>query len=541
VKYIATKAFVLLVASAFGLEACASSGSGTKTGAAAGQEDAGSPTAAVDSGAPSTTPDSGSLPAPDSAAASQDATVPDASAPPSDALAPSDATPAPVDAGPSSDGLVPLTATAPAIPCTDTIDNVYITPQGLPAMTPALRGSIVRCAVDVSYTVSEVESQITAKGITTPAVSGAQYYRIAYRTMRGNGAAGVSTARVYLPTAPLPLPLPVIDVGHPTDGLASSCAPSMDLTSNQDLALPWAGLGYAVIVPDYAGLGNDDPTQGYVDNHDTGYSLLDGARALRSFLAPGVLSQQVLLSGWSQGGGAVLSAQALAKSYGSGGTLAGILVFAAEWQTRMNSFGYVDMLENPTELTIETGVSDPVVAVMRQYAYDSLYLGASEATDSFPAASQAGIGGAVSTLCQTPLGGYLQAADPHVSDLIDDTFRANLLACMGDDDAGTCTGPSQAYYAFLQQNILTADPEGPPIVYIQGLADIIMPPSSEAACNIAKLEADGVTPQVCVDPLAQHTNVVGRNMDFGLTWGQAILQGGSLPTCSALGMPPCTP
>jgi hypothetical protein len=462
-----------------------------------------------------------------------------------------------LDAGPSedaigdagldaADGASPR-ADIPGIPCTDSISDVYVTPPSLPPMTAALRGDVVRCAADVTYAVADVESQISAKGIQTRAKSGVSFYRIAFRTMRGTGAAGISTARVYLPATPLPLPLPVIAVGHPTDGLASSCAPSKDLTSNEDLALPWAGAGYAVIVPDYAGFGNDDAIQGYVDNHDTAYSVLDSARALRKFLAAGVFGQSVLLSGWSQGGGGVLSAQALVNSYGCDGTLAGVIVFAAEWQTRMNSFGYVDMLNNPSELTIQAGISNPVVAVLRQYAYDSLYLGPAHATDSFPAANQSGIGGAITSLCGTPLGGYLQASDLHISDFIDDTFRTTLLACINAGDAGAgdsgsgCVDPGRSYYAFLQQNILTANPAGPPMLYVQGLADYIMPAASEAACNIAKLQADGVAPQVCVDAPAQHTDVVGRNQDFAMKWGEAVLQGTALPACSSAGMPACTP
>ena len=141
----------------------------------------------------------------------------------------------------------------------------------------------------------------------------------------------------------------------------------MDATSNRDLALPWAGLGYAVIVPDYAGLGNEG-AQGYLDNRDQAHSLLDGARALRKLLSPGALSSDILAVGFSQGGGAVLSAQALAKSYGADGELVGAIVFAPEWPTRMNSFGFLDLLENPDELTILTGISANVVAVMRSYA-----------------------------------------------------------------------------------------------------------------------------------------------------------------------------
>ncbi len=521
------------------LLACGGGGSTKPLGAAPGA-DSGAPTAAdagqaQDSAAPSP-PDAtpaDTTPAPDTQAPAVDSgTGVDAPVGTSDSAV-TDA-PASADAYPLS-----TSASAPAIPCRDTIADVYVTPAGLPAMTPAMRGDIVRCAVDQTLTVSQVETEITGKGIMTPAVSGASFYRVAFRTTRGTGNAGVSTARVYLPTTPLPLPLPVIAIGHPTDGLASSCAPSMDLTSNEDLALPWAGLGYAVIVADYAGLGNDDPTQGYVDNHDTAYSLMDSARALRNFLGPNVLSDQVLISGWSQGGGAVLSAQALDKTYGVGGTLVGVLAFAPEWQTRMNSFGYVDLLSNPTQLTIETGISNPVVAVMRQYAWDSLYVGPTHAGDTFPAANQSGITGAVASLCQTPLGGYLQAADPHIADFEDATFTSTLLACI--DGTSGCVDPGLTYYNFMQQNILTSDPEGAPILYVQGLADIIMPAASEAACNLEKMQADGVNPQVCVDPLAQHTNVVGRNMDFAITWVNALLTGAALPTCSSLGMPPCTP
>jgi predicted esterase len=458
----------------------------------------------------------------------------DASSSPPDSGAPDTS----IDAAPAETG-APARADIPGIACNDTIADVYVTPTGLPPMDDSHRGDIIRCAEDFALEESDAQAEVTAKGITMTATTGVTVYRVAFRTMRGTGAAGVSTARVYLPHTPLPLPLPVIDVAHPTDGIASSCAPSKDPTSNEDLALPWAALGYPAIVPDYAGLGNDDVVQGYLDNHDTAYSTLDGARALRKLMTPGAFSQNVLLVGYSQGGGAVLSAQALAKTYGLDGTLAGIVVFAAEWPTRLNSFGYVDMLNNPTELTVETGVSNSTVYVMRQYAYYGLYDGAANATESFPSAEQSAIGSAVTSLCQTELGGVIQGEYLHLGDLIDPTLASTLLGCI---NGGTCVDPGKTYYDFLEQNFVTSDPDGPPILYVQGLSDIIMPPASEAACNIAKLQADGVTPQVCTDSAASHTNVVGRNMQFALQWSQALLGGNDLPACpSSSGMPACTP
>ncbi len=447
---------------------------------------------------------------------------------------------APADLGGVTDGGAP-DVSAPAIACADAVSDVYVTPANLPPMTNSTRGDIVRCAVDSDLDLATVQNQVAAKGIAATMLSSVHLYRIAFRTVRGDGSAGVSTARVYLPSLPAARPVPLVVIGHPTDGLAPSCAPSTDPTSNQDLALPWAGGGDAVIVPDYAGLGNEG-VQSYLDNRDQAHAILDGARALRKLLPAGATATDVLAVGYSQGGGAVLSAQAIARDYGLDGTLAGVIAFAPEWPTRLNSFGYVDELNNPTELTIATGISDNVVTVMRSYAYFYNRVGASDAGDAFPASARSGIDGAATTLCQTPLGGYLQGTATHVGDLFDPTFRTALLDCIanGDTDAG-CVDPAKSWYDYLVANFVTNDAAGAPILYLQGLADPIMPPAREAACNLAKLQADGVTPQVCVDGPADHQTLVGRNMDFALSWAQALSGGTALPSCSAAGMPACTP
>jgi dienelactone hydrolase len=521
----------LIAACSGGPSVAVTSGSGGSGGLSTG-----APTGGTSAGGASTggAPAGGAAPDASSTSAGGAATDAGADAGPMDAGEP-DATDA--EAG------APPVVSAPAIACTDSLADVYVTPTGLPPMTPATRGDIIRCAPDAPLTLSVVMSEVAAQGITTAMKTAVNLFRIEFRTERGDGSPGASSARVYLPVTPLELPLPVIVIGHPTDGLAASCTPSQDPTSNEDLALPWAGLGFAVIVPDYAGLGTEG-VQAYLDNHDQAYSVLDGARALRKLLPAGAFSQQVLAVGFSQGGGAVLSAQALAPSYGVDGTLAGVIAFAPEWPTRLNSFGYVDELENPTELTILTGLSEDVVAVMRSYAYFYNNVGPTDVGDGFPAANQAGMDNAVETLCQTPLGGYLQAAEPVVGDIFDPTFRETLLACIGGADAGVdagCTDPGLSFYTFLNDNFVTADPSGPPVLFVQGLDDYIMPPASEAACNIAKLQADGVTPQVCTDAAAQHQTVVARNMDFAIPWALALLAGQPLPTCSSAGMPACTP
>ncbi len=481
--------------------------------------------AAAPGGAPARADETDAGPPPD-AAAIPPSPAGDAAPPP-----PDDAAPPPPDAAPPR-------ADQPAIACEDALDAAYVTPVGLPPLTSEQRGDVVRCAPDTGYaSAGDAQAAIAAKGIALTATSGARVYRILYRTTRGDGSAGVSSARVYLPTVPRALPLPVIAVGHPSEGIAASCTPSKIATSNRDLALPWAALGYAVIVPDYAGLGTDG-VQAYLDNRDQAYSLLDGARALRKLLAKGALSDKVALFGYSQGGGAALSAQALARTYGADGTVAAVVAFAPQWATRMNSFGYVSILRNPGGLTITTGLSKSAIAVLREYAYFGNH-GAPPAS-GFPASKRSGLGGAITSMCLVPLGGYIQAFEPRLGDLVDDGLRTSLLACVDANGVG-CAEPGASFYAFLSDNVLHADPQGAPVLIVQGLADQIMLPAEEAACTIDKLVAEGVTPDVCTDPVATHATVLPRNVMNAIGWTQAKLGGTAPPACTSTGMPACTP
>jgi dienelactone hydrolase len=457
-----------------------------------------------------------------------------------------DAGPAPrsgeTDAAVATDTGPPASARAdvPAIACEDSPSGVYdATVAALPPMTMALRGSIVRCGKDGALDAAVITQHLAAQAVTgIVATSETTVYRIAFRTYRDDGIAGISTARVYLPTKPRSLPLPVIAVAHPTVGIADDCAPSKDPASLSDVALPWAARGFAVIAPDYAGLGNEG-VQGYTANHDTAHSLLDGARALRALLAPGALDHRVLLSGFSQGGGAVLASQALAATYGAGGDVVAAIVFAPQFFSRIGSFGFVSMLRSPTDLTISTGISKPVVAEFRDYSIASKVLGPANAASTFPAANRTGVEQAILGQCQTPFGGYIQAVAPHVGDLFDDAFRTSMLACI-DGTAG-CTGAASQMHAWMTADLVPPDPMGAPVLYVQGLADTIMPPNEEAACNIDLLKGAGVSVQTCVDPVSTHTALVPRNAAFAQSWGEAKLDGAALPTCSSDGMPDCAP
>ncbi|HEY2517634.1 MAG TPA: hypothetical protein VGI39_42485, partial [Polyangiaceae bacterium] len=150
-----------------------------------------------------------------------------------------------------------------------------------------------------------------------------------------------------------------------------------------------------------------------------------------------------------------------------------------------------------------------------------------------------GMQGAITTLCQTPFGGYVQGVAVHVGDIFDDTFRTSLLAC--DSGAPGCDGLAGQFYAWAQADLVAPDPAGAPVLYVQGLNDSIMPPAQEAACNIAALTKAGVDVQVCVDGPAEHTTVVPRNAATALAWSEARLAGTAPPACASSGMPACSP
>jgi predicted esterase len=425
------------------------------------------------------------------------------------------------------------------VPCTDAVGDVYITPPGLPAMDMSVRGKVIRCAPDTTLSLGDITADFASNSVigVTPTTD-VDVYRIEYRTYRDDGVPGASSARVYLPRTPRSLPLPVIAVAHPTEGLAASCTPSQSSTSLEDEALPWAASGFAVVASDYAGLGTEG-VQGYMENHDQAHSMLDSVRALRSMLAPAVFDDRVLLVGYSQGGGAVLASQGLAKSYGAGGNLVGVVVFAAEYFARMNSVQLVTTLQNPTGLTITSGVTVPVVVATRDYAFSYNVLGADAGGATFPDSGSSGIEGSLMSLCEVPFGGYIQGVAPHLGDIFDDGFRTSLLACIQGTTG--CSGVGSQYYQWLQNDLVAPDPQGAPILYVQGLSDTIMPPAQEAACNIGQLTDAGVSVQVCTDQAASHTDVVARNVPFALQWSESVLYGGTRPACSAAGMPACQP
>ncbi len=448
-------------------------------------------------------------------------------APGADASVSADGSP-PVDSSPST--TQPISPSS-SVACTDALADVYKTPSGLGALADAARGDIVRCAPDTTIDEAALNSRLRTTQEDVEVITGATTFRILYRTRKSDGSPAVSSARVFLPKVRRAGLLPAVVAAHGTIGVADICAPSMYETVNDYLALPFVTHGYPVIAPDYAGLGTDG-IQGYGDNIDTGQSTLDAARALRKLVGDSAVGDRALVFGHSQGGGAALSAQALAPSYGAGLTLMGVVAFAPGLATQVNTDGYA----YPAFLT-SYGFGGPAsFTALMLYSYFGNRYGDEHRGDGFGASVRSQLTSLVDTQCILQLPTTIPIVAPTYGVLMDETFRTTVLAC--GSGTGTCAEPGKSFVSYLHSNIPTFAKGGAPVLAIQGMADTVVTPSS-FRCIVDKLRAEGATLTVCTDDAATHTNVVSRSMKHTLAWVDAVVDGGAPPSCTEATLPAC--
>ncbi|MBA2538520.1 MAG: hypothetical protein H0V17_02695, partial [Deltaproteobacteria bacterium] len=157
--------------------------------------------------------------------------------------------------------------------------------------------------------------------------------------------------------------------------------------------------------------------------------------------------------------------------------------------------------------------------------------------ETFPADERSSIINSINSLCTVPLGGALNAQQTRLSDLVDEPFRLQMIACI-DNTAG-CDGLGKAFHDWLVSDVVQADPQGARVLITQGLGDQVMPAAGEAACDVAKLRAEGVEPDICSDPTATHDSVLERKIEHVVAWVEAVDTGAAVPTCSSQTLPAC--
>ena len=166
-----------------------------------------------------------------------------------------------------------------ALPMTD----FYATPANLGASHP---GDLLR--------------QETFDGYALPA--GVRAVRILYHSLSAEGRGVAASAVVLIPPGPAPAGgWPVIVWAHGTSGVARQCAPSLmkDVYYGEEGLFPMLRAGYAVVAPDYAGLGTEGEHQ-YVAKTAQAQDVIFAVPAARA--AAAALGSRWVVDGHSQGG-----------------------------------------------------------------------------------------------------------------------------------------------------------------------------------------------------------------------------------------------
>ena len=418
------------------------------------------------------------------------------------------------------------------IACPDSLDDVYVTPAGLPPWDETVLGDVVRCAPDEVLSAADLLDQLLDVDVTDVIpIAGAAVYRIAYRTTRWEGQEGLGTARVFLPdTLAAGGPLPMVVVNHGTLGLADHCAASMYPTVSAEMSLAFAGGGFAVIAPDYAGLGTEG-TQGYPDKADTAHSVLDAARALRSIVTPQSLAPGTIAVGHSQGGGASLSAHAYAGSYGDGDLL-GVIPFAPGWQTSTENLWWVSHFPN----LVPWSGSGAMVMTLALYADAANFVGPGHEVDYFDSSIAADVADLVENQCVIGLSLQLPLLAATAGAALDDGFIASVADCM--DGLPACGPPGDGYVQRAEAGSVPLDPASGPILLVGGMLDTSSTPE-ELACIVDAAIEDGVEIQACTDAGAEHMDLTARQARFAVEWAVALARGSALPPCAESELPAC--
>lgn len=159
-------------------------------------------------------------------------------------------------------------------------------------------------------------------------VKGSKAWRIAYHTSDGLGNPTISTSLVIAPIARMSANgRPIIAWAHGTTGTAQNCGPSQVLDPAQDLneyflvgGTSWTDFGipaleqfikddYVIVAPDYQGLGGGGAHQ-YSVATTQAHDVIDSIRAAGSMGLSG-RNRKAIIYGWSQGGGAAISAASM--------------------------------------------------------------------------------------------------------------------------------------------------------------------------------------------------------------------------------------
>lgn len=334
---------------------------------------------------------------------------------------------------------------------------------------------------------------------------------ITYRMPGVTGGVVEAKAAVLLPPGPAPAGgFPVIAWGHGTTGVADSCAPSVtgDLAGYAPYLDQYVQNGFAVIAPDYEGLGSDG-VHPYLHLASAGRSITYAVNAAVQQYAD--LSPRYAVVGHSQGGHAVLGAGRFASEIDSI-ELVGVAAIAPASNIVAQSQVMSAVVADDSRST-----ADRVDTATRQMLYSALILNTISVVDSsFDIASVYGSNGgelrtSVNTQCATAI---LQNLLPAVTGSL-------LISNSTDSIISTDVVNVPQVAQFLEANEPGSTRISVPVLLVQGLIDETVYPESTAMLSnsLIQLSTDSTLVEY---PTGSHGSVVNQSAEAVLNFVAAL-------------------
>jgi pimeloyl-ACP methyl ester carboxylesterase len=446
--------------------------------------------------------------------------------------------------------------------CQDSIDMVYRNPGELHSLD---RGDVLRCAKGETLSADALRDSLAEGAFVDIEVhNDVQVYRISYRTLRATHNADVSSALVVLPLQDGDEAkgdgdydqgdhqghggddrnhrsvynddqlAAVIVYGHGTVPFRQDCgysraspatatflgAPDRELRT----VLALAAQGYPVIMPDYAGFVEGSPAAGYMFAEDEAYSVLDATRAMKNLLEK--FSDKVVLVGHSQGGHAVLSAHAYARSYGLAGNLAGVVTLAPFWAPA-RSFGIISSPDSGYTSGTPDGTFALDAAVEYFFTHGELLDGVGQGDDVLRFDIRDLIGTKGTECLELP---DISTFGETGGDIFKESFAPVSSCALGGE--GCDEEAAQKWSERFIRDRPALDADGAPVLVWHGKLDAVVP-TNIAGCGIETLSAqlpDRL--KVCADADADHESVESNNAKYVIQWINARTQNGPEPTAA---------
>lgn len=178
-------------------------------------------------------------------------------------------------------------------------------------------------------------------------------YRITYPSTNGVKGSGsrIDTAAVFLPKGPTPVGgWPIVAWTHGTVGVADNCAPSLNPRTPRDSQYlnTWLSLGYAIVAPDYAGLGSEG-LHHYLNARAEAWSSLDSIKAAQKIFP---LKNRIILVGQSQGAHAAFASAGYQTEYAPELNINGIVLTGTPYFNENSSVAKILSLAKHNEKAV---------------------------------------------------------------------------------------------------------------------------------------------------------------------------------------------